>query len=115
MAAPVEQPAPDSRAAVLCVGDGGGRWVVMALDGRGFSVSHAPVAVCLGRDDGGGVSDSLAFGAVGGVISCYPSPLTRGRATGKGGRLVVGPPSCLSREGDGDGVTVTVSHSTVAI
>ena len=64
MAAPVEQPAPDSRAAVLRIGDGGGRWVVMALDGRGFSVSHAPVAVCLGRDDGGGVFDSLAFGAV---------------------------------------------------
>ncbi len=64
MASFVEQPAPDSRSAVLCIGDGGGRWAIMALDGRGFSVSHAPVAVCLGRDDGGGVSDSVAFGAV---------------------------------------------------
>ncbi len=69
----MEQPAPYSHAVVWPVGDGGGRGFLMALDGRGFSVSHAPVAFDLGRNHRLSMSDPLAFGGV-------------------GGRLVVGPP-----------------------
>jgi hypothetical protein len=45
----------------------------------------------LGGDDGGGVFDSLAFGAVGGVISCYPPRLRGGGQQGRGAVLWLAP------------------------